>query len=171
MRDYIWAPWRGAYVASWHGGSAAAGKDECVFCTKFNENRDADNFILHRGERTVIIMNLYPYNNGHIMLIPVRHTADFELLTAEETAEMNLYKKLSVSALKKALNPDGFNIGMNLGSAAGAGIAQHLHEHIVPRWNGDTNFMPVLGETRVISEHMQTTYIKIKSCLEKEIVL
>ncbi|MDR2104925.1 MAG: HIT domain-containing protein [Deferribacteraceae bacterium] len=167
MRDNIWAVWRGEYVAGLHGDAA----EGCVFCAKFAESRDADNFILYRGEYIAIIMNLYPYNNGHIMLVPIRHIADFELLNSNEASELQTYKKLSILAMKKALNPDGFNIGMNLGSAAGAGIAEHLHEHIVPRWNGDTNFMPTLAAVKVIPEHIHSAYSKIKTCLEKEIGL
>jgi ATP adenylyltransferase len=163
MRDIIWAPWRGEYV------TAAEKKTGCVFCAKFAADRDEENLILHRGERIAIRMNHFPYNNGHIMLLPFRHLADYELLTAEETAEMTGLKRAAVLALKKALNPEGFNIGMNVGSAAGAGIAEHLHEHIVPRWKGDTNFMPVIGETKVMPEHMIKTYNKIKVCLNGEI--
>jgi ATP adenylyltransferase len=163
MRDNIWAPWRGEYVA----GDTKSEDTGCVFCAKFAEDNDADNYILHRGNQTALIMNIYPYNNGHIMLLHFRHIADFEALSDDETAEMAMYKKIAVTAIKKVLSPDGFNIGMNVGSAAGAGIASHLHEHIVPRWNGDTNFMPVLGETKVIPEHLRRTYDKLRAYLEK----
>ncbi|MDR2104752.1 MAG: HIT domain-containing protein [Deferribacteraceae bacterium] len=169
MLNHIWAPWRGEYVAGWHKDAAGENTQSCVFCAKFAENRDADNLILYRGRSTAIIMNLYPYNNGHIMLLPIRHVADFELLTVDEAAELAACKNFAILALKKALYPDGFNVGMNLGAAAGAGIAEHLHEHIVPRWNGDTNFMPVLNGAKIISEHIHKTYDKIKTCLKKEI--
>ena len=130
----------------------------CVFCNKALETDDRKNLILHRGKTCFVIMNLFPYNNGHLMVIPYAHIAEIGHIDHE--ASMELWKLLcrAQKALREAIHPDGFNIGMNLGRIAGAGIDTHLHAHIVPRWNGDTNFMPVVGETKVISQALGATY-------------
>ena len=159
----LWATWRMAYITGKH-------KDEgCVFCNAYKSAKDEDVLILHRGCHCFIIMNLFPYNNGHVMVIPYRHTDDITSLTNEESLEMMEFVRLTTKAMKKALNPHGFNIGMNVGSMAGAGIADHLHMHIVPRWQGDTNFMPVVSETRVISEHIESTYNKLRTAILEEL--
>jgi ATP adenylyltransferase len=132
--------------------------DGCIFCTKPVQKTDRDNLILFRGEKTFVILNLYPYNNGHLMVVPYRHTADCCELDEHTTAELWHFVTRCKHILTEAFHPEGFNIGMNMGRAAGAGIDRHIHMHIVPRWNGDTNFMPVVGETKVISQCVLETY-------------
>ena len=135
--------------------------DGCIFCDFPAEHRDAERFILHRGEACFVIMNLYPYNPGHLMVIPFRHTCVYESLTDQEATEMHRFTSRAVRSLKALMNPNGFNIGMNLGRAAGAGIDQHLHRHIVPRWDGDNNFMPVLADTRTLPQAVEVTYQRL----------
>ena len=153
--ENLWAPWRIDYIL----GKKSAG---CIFCGKPAENKDEENLILFRGKFNFIIMNAYPYNNGHMMVVPYRHTAVLSGWQPEEQQEMMDLADLGVELLRKTMMPDGFNLGINMGLVAGAGIADHIHLHIVPRWNGDTNFMPVLSDTRVVSEHLQATYRKLK---------
>ena len=129
--DHLWAPWRKAYVID---GARAPG---CVFCTKGTEDRDAENYVLHRAEYCFVLMNIYPYNNGHIMVVPYRHISDYDDLEDHEAMEMTALTRRFIRVLKKTLAPHGFNTGMNLGDVAGAGIAAHVHMHIVPRWSGD----------------------------------
>ena len=163
--ERLWAPWRMKYIS---GASAKAYPEgACVLCLKWQERDDTQNLVLYRGTIGYIMMNLFPYTNGHLMVVPVRHTADLMALSEAEQVEMFGLSRKGVEALTRAMNPHGFNIGMNLGQVAGAGIADHLHLHIVPRWNGDTNFMPVLGETRVISEGLAETYQKLSRALEE----
>ena len=138
----------------------------CVFCEKPRQECDAQNLIVYRGQYTYIILNVFPYNNGHLMVIPYHHTAEMTELPPETLAEMMRLTQLALKALKRAMRPDGFNVGMNLGRAAGAGIAEHLHLHIVPRWNGDTNFMPVIGNTRVLPEALERTWEKVRAALD-----
>ncbi len=133
----------------------------CIFCDKPKENRDRENYILYRGKTCFIILNAFPYNNGHLMIVPYQHTADLSALSPETLAEMMLLVQHSVATISSFMHPDGYNIGMNLGKCAGAGIADHLHMHVVPRWDGDTNFMPVLGETRLIPEMLEHTYDRL----------
>ena len=158
--EKLWAPWRMAYIA-------VTQPEGCVFCTKPETGNDREELILYRGETCFIIMNLFPYNNGHVMVVPYRHTADLLSLTATEQVEMMRLTQFCVRVLKDAINPDGFNLGMNLGRTAGAGIADHLHMHIVPRWNGDTNFMPVIGETKVLPDALLGSYDKIKAVVDR----
>lgn len=147
----IWAPWRLKYIL---------GKKEkgCVFCVKQKEGDDKKNAILYRGKHNYVILNIFPYNNGHLMVVPYKHANDLSGLGEEEAAEMMTLAQKSLVALRDVLKPQGFNLGMNLGSVAGAGIEEHIHMHLVPRWNGDTNFMPVIGETRVMPQHIESTY-------------
>jgi len=143
-------------------------EDECIFCTKPKEDNDKKNLILFRGKFNFIIMNLYPYNNGHLMVVPYRHTSEIIGITGEEMDENGRLVQRCVEVLKKSFSPEGYNIGMNLETAAGAGIDEHIHMHIVPRWNGDTNFMPVVGETRVMPQHIEESYnILIKAFEQK----
>ncbi len=135
--------------------------DGCIFCDFPAERKDAEHFIIHRGEACFVIMNLYPYNPGHLMVIPFRHTCAYESLTEQEAAEMHRFTAHAVKTLKALMHPDGFNLGINLGRAAGAGIDQHLHQHIVPRWDGDNNFMPVLADTRALPQAVEDTYSKL----------
>lgn len=158
--ERLWAPWRMAYIEV----PQARG---CVFCEKPRAGEDREQLLLHRGECCFVIMNLFPYNNGHVMVAPYRHTADFVGLSAEEQAEMMRLTRYCVRVLQEAFRPDAFNIGMNLGKSAGAGIAEHLHMHVVPRWDGDTNFMPVLGETKVLPDALFGTYDKVRAAMER----
>ena len=141
--------------------------EECIFCVSSDTENDRERLILHRCESAFIVMNKYPYNNGHLLIAPYRHIANFEDLASEEF--LNIQKLLSVSirAMKGIMHPQGFNIGLNIGRAAGAGIDDHIHYHILPRWNGDTNFLPVMGEVKVISESLEASYDRIKSEITK----
>ena len=146
----LWAPWRIDYIT----GEKEEG---CVFCDNPKEGNDKKNLILYKGESSFIIMNRYPYSNGHLMAVPYRHTNKMSELGDKEKLElMNLTTKCI--EILKVMNPDGFNIGMNLGTAGGAGIDDHLHFHIVPRWNGDTNFMPLIADVKVMPEYLEDTY-------------
>ena len=158
--DRLWAPWRMEYISG--ASTQAYPEGACVLCLMGEESPSEENLMLHRGTVCYTIMNLFPYINGHLMVLPYRHIASLADLAEDERLEMFEQADLSERVLKRAINPDGFNVGMNLGRVAGAGIADHLHLHIVPRWNGDTNFMPVLGETRVISEALSETYLELK---------
>ena len=151
--DRLYSPWRSQYIETFKAG--AEKKDECVFCSALGSNDDAERLVVHRGENVFVIMNLYPYNSGHLMVIPNRHTGEFQSLSEVELTECMQLLKLSQQALTEMSHPHGFNIGMNLGRAAGAGIEGHLHWHLVPRWNGDTNFMPVLADVKLVSEDLQ----------------
>lgn len=153
--EILWAPWRMEYIL----GVKESG---CIFCTRINQENDRDNLILFRAEKSFVIMNKYPYNNGHLMVVPYRHTSEFDSFSdAEKLEMMNLVSK-SMNVLKKTVSPDGFNVGLNIGKIAGAGIDDHLHFHIVPRWVADTNFMPVVGQTKVISEGLGETWERLK---------
>ena len=131
---------------------------DCIFCTFPREGRDRERGILIQGRLAFVILNLYPYNSGHLMVVPHRHVADPADLTNDEQLEMQQFVVASMRALREVYRPEGFNIGMNVGHAAGAGIADHLHTHVVPRWVGDTNFMPVLGDTRVLPQSLESSY-------------
>jgi len=151
----IWAPWRVEYIRS----EKSKG---CIFCQKPAENIDTRNYILFRGKTSFVILNNYPYNPGHLMVAPFRHLASLDDLTEEELFEhFNLVRR-SARAIKEAYKPEGFNIGMNLGRVAGAGVEGHVHTHVVPRWNGDTNFMPVLSDTKVLPEALASAYAQLK---------
>jgi ATP adenylyltransferase len=146
-----------AYIESDHETT-----EGCIFCDKPAAGDDEAAYILARGELAFVILNAYPYNPGHLMVAPFRHTGDLESLTAEEWADAAALLQRSVRAIREQAGPDGFNVGMNLGRVAGAGIPGHLHWHVVPRWNGDTNFMPVIGETRVLPELLADSYAKLR---------
>ncbi len=160
--DKIFAPWRMQYILS-NSDSGDPQEKGCIFCNFLKLDEDEKRLIVERGKHCFVIMNAYPYNPGHLMVVPYRHTADVTSLAAAEFGEMTALVQKSVRALTALMQPHGFNIGMNLGKAAGAGIDQHLHMHIVPRWNGDTNFMPVVGEVRVVSESLASTYSRLKA--------
>lgn len=153
--ERLWTPWRMEYILD---DKESVG---CIFCDKPKEEDDRKNLILFKGEKAFVIMNLYPYNNGHIMITPYSHVSDVTLLEDEEMLEISREMKRGVKILRSVMHPDGFNIGMNIGKTAGAGIDDHLHLHIVPRWNGDTNFMPVIANMRVMPEHLDDTYMKL----------
>ena len=157
----LWAPWRMKYIE----GIDTDDDGECIFCSKPEEDNDDANFIVHRGKTCFVVLNIFPYNNGHLLVVPYRHTCELSDLDNETVLEMNSLTATIVETMKETMRPDGFNIGMNLGRSAGAGITDHLHIHIVPRWNGDTNFMPVIGGTKVISESLEDNYRKLKKYL------
>ena len=154
-RPNLWAPWRIDYIVG-------EKEDGCIFCNRLKQTDDRKNLILVRGESSFIMMNRYPYNNGHLMVAPNRHEGDIVKVEEDEIREVFSLIQKSTRALSISMKPDGFNIGVNLGRVAGAGVEDHIHFHIVPRWNGDTNFMPVLGDVKVISEHLLSTYDKLK---------
>jgi ATP adenylyltransferase len=147
----LWAPWRLAYIK----GEKEPG---CIFCTRLARSTDEKDFILCRGERSFVILNAFPYTNGHLMIVPFDHISEVETLADATLAEMDQLLKQSITALKKAFAPQGFNIGWNIGRCAGAGVEEHVHEHVVPRWNGDTNFMPVLADVTVIPDILADTW-------------
>jgi ATP adenylyltransferase len=143
--------------------------DECVFCKMLSDSDDRANLILHRFERCFLVMNLYPYTSGHLMVVPTRHTADFAGLSLEEHADFGRTLALAQSILTECFSPHGFNIGMNLGRSAGAGIQDHLHYHIVPRWSGDANFMTAVSETRVMSESLGDSWQRLRDALKDKL--
>jgi ATP adenylyltransferase len=155
--DRLWAPWRMKYI----DGISDSGDQGCIFCEKPAENNDKKNFIVYRGITCYMILNVFPYNNGHLLVVPYIHKSGLEGLDADTRLELLDLSALAVEAIKKTMRPDGFNLGMNIGRSAGAGIADHVHLHVVPRWNGDTNFMPVIGYTKVISESLEDNYRKL----------
>ena len=161
-REVLWAPWRMEYVL----GPKPEG---CVFCLPEHTDEDEDRLVVARGRTCYVIMNRYPYNNGHLMICPYRHVSCLTDLTAEESHECVDLLSASVTVLKEAFNPDGLNTGLNLGEAAGSGIASHLHYQIVPRWNGDASFMAVFSETTVIVEHLYSTFGRLKPLFLKHL--
>ena len=154
--DYLWTPWRYQYVTS--QGKA----DGCVFCTAASSADDRANFVVHRGKEAFVILNRFPYTNGHIMIVPYQHVSTLEELGDEALVEMMRLARTADTRLREIYPPDGLNLGMNLGKSAGAGIAEHLHLHALPRWVGDANFMTVTAETRVHPETLATTYRRFK---------
>jgi ATP adenylyltransferase len=150
--DELWAPWRMQYVSRPDKG------DVCFLCAAAEADEDRERLVLWRGETTLVVLNCYPYNNGHMLVAPMAHKADLADLTDEEVSEQMRMLRRGEASLRKVMNPAGFNIGLNLGSAAGAGIPGHLHWHIVPRWPGDTNFMPVVGKTNVIPQSLDQAW-------------
>lgn len=158
--DFIWSPWRYDYLAS--GGTRPS---SCVFCVTADRTHDEERLIAFRGTHNFIILNLFPYTSGHVMVAPYDHMDTIAIARPEQLAEMMQLAQRCIEALKKLYKPDGFNIGMNLGTAAGAGIREHFHLHIVPRWIGDANFMSITAETRVLPEELHVTYKRIKEVL------
>jgi len=158
---HLWAPWRTEYINAKQSGS-------CFLCTAAKQRRDEVNLILYRGRKAFIILNRFPYNNGHLMIAPYRHVGALEKLTPAESHELWELLRRSVLALKAGVKPEGLNVGLNLGRVAGAGLETHIHIHVVPRWNGDTNFMPVAGQTKVISEALGQTYARLRPHLRRK---
>lgn len=154
--DRLWAPWRIKYISSKN--------KTCIFCRALKSRRDKQNYVLKRQTHSFSLLNLFPYNNGHVMIAPNRHVDSLEKLKEKEI--LDLFKLLSMTKknLDKCLRADGYNIGINVGRVAGAGFPGHVHIHIVPRWNGDTNFMPVIGKTKVISQSLQELYNRLRKC-------
>ncbi len=154
----LWAPWRMEFIL-------APKPEGCIFCrfpAEEGEENDRRNLVTHRSARSFTVLNRYPYNSGHVMVIPRAHVSQLDDLSAEEFADLQAELRLAARVLRRVYRPEGMNVGMNLGRVAGAGIADHLHWHIVPRWGGDTNYMPVLAETRVMIEHLDETWRKIR---------
>ncbi|MBE0477556.1 HIT domain-containing protein [Candidatus Aerophobetes bacterium] len=154
----LWAPWRLKYIKEHK-------RENCIFCQKPQEKKDEKNYILLRGKTCFVILNTYPYNNGHVMVAPYRHIGSVEKMSYEEGAEMMGFAGKMTRLIRELMQPDGFNIGMNIGRAAGAGIEDHIHMHIVPRWVGDCNFMPILSDTKVIPEALDESYRKLRDKL------
>lgn len=162
-REWLWTPWRMRYVAG------TDREEGCIFCNRLGEEDDVQSLIVHRGERTFVIMNLFPYNTGHLMIVPNEHVASPEDADPEVMREMAELRGPVLRALRRALSPDGFNLGLNVGATAGAGVTDHLHEHVVPRWQGDANFMPILASTMVMPELIPVTYAKLRAELAAEL--
>lgn len=161
----LWSPWRSQYIESFIEN---VNVKNCIFCSMFEQEMDDDNCLaVYRDSNVVIALNLYPYNNGHLMIAPRRHTGDLLTLTSDEMSDIFQKIQLSAKALSAVMKPHGFNIGANIGKVSGAGIDDHVHFHIVPRWNGDTNFMPVIGEVKVISQDLLSTKKKIREEINK----
>ncbi|HIB61295.1 MAG TPA: HIT domain-containing protein [Candidatus Marinimicrobia bacterium] len=156
----LWAPWRIEYIRSEQ-------KEGCIFCDKPNENNDREMLILHRGKHAFVLMNLYPYNNGHLMLAPYSHVDNSNDMSTAERNEIMLLADEAMKILKKTMKADGFNFGANIGRSGGAGIEDHIHYHIVPRWQGDTNFMPVVGHTKVQVQGLQETFDILKPAFDQ----
>ncbi len=157
----LFSPWRSQYIEEYDK------QEGCFLCNAYNSKDDEKNLVLYRGKNAFIIMNLYPYNAGHLMVCPNEHIGEFTEIDTETLHEISDLTQFAIKALKISLKPDGFNLGYNLGRVAGAGLESHIHNHIVPRWNGDTNFMPVIGEVKVISQDLKDIYFKIKEAMNK----
>src|SRR4051812_37414661 len=160
--DRLWTPWRMAFIEQ-ASGAAPAARPACFLCAEPAEGpgRDRANLILERGQWAYVLLNLYPYNSGHLMIAPYAHGGDLAALPAATADELFALTRRAVGALMAEYHPDGFNVGMNLGLSAGAGVPDHLHVHVVPRWNGDTNFMPIVGQTKVLPESLEQTYDRL----------
>jgi ATP adenylyltransferase len=152
--DHIWSPWRYQYVSS-------APATECIFCQKAKENKDADNFVVWRGQRNFVLLNLYPYTAGHLMVAPYEHVPLLSDADTETATELMMITRQAEKHLRAVYHPEGLNLGMNLGRAAGAGIAGHIHMHVLPRWTADANFMTTVAETRILPEDLKVTYEKL----------
>lgn len=159
--ENLWAPWRMTYIL---GEDKQAQAQSCIFCVKEeNTGPDKERLILFTGKLTMVMMNRYPYNNGHLLVAPRRHVPDLSSLAAEEMSDLLAKVRDSIEIMRREANPDGFNVGLNVGRAAGAGIEAHLHFHVVPRWNGDTNFMTVFADVRVVPEHLEASFDRLAS--------
>jgi ATP adenylyltransferase len=157
--DYLWSPWRYRYVSS------AAPDDRCLFCRIAAEAKDRENYVLLRAEHNFVLLNLFPYTTGHLMIAPYAHVATLESTDPAVLAEMMSLARRMETALRSVYRPEGLNLGLNIGRSAGAGVADHIHLHMLPRWMGDVNFMTAIGETRVLPEDLETTYERLKQIL------
>jgi ATP adenylyltransferase len=160
--ERLWAPWRLGYIVN-------NSKDHgtCFLCGSLKQNEDRKNYVLFRGKHSFVIMNLYPYNNGHLLVVPYRHVPDMNALSVDELADLMKTTQFSLNALKQDMNPEGFNVGINIGKVAGAGLPEHMHIQIVPRWSGDTSYLTVFDETRVMPELLEGTYERLRPYFEK----
>ncbi len=164
--ENLWAPWRMAFITP-----KTPPPPGCIFCTQPAEQRDDIYHIIHRGEHCFMMLNLYPYNNGHLMIAPYQHIGALEKLAPAVLADMMGQAQIALKAIGEAMHPDGFNMGFNQGKVAGAGFAEHIHFHIVPRWNGDTNFMPVIADIKVMPDHLDNVYHQLKEAVEKIVAI
>lgn len=164
MPERLWAPWRLEYIEK---ASKDSSEDGCIFVDLPNQADDKKNLILHRGNTAFVMLNAFPYTNGHLMVAPYKHTSDLSELSDEELLEVNQLVAKCLEWIKKAYGPDGFNIGVNLGKAAGAGIPDHIHWHIVPRWDGDTNFMTTVGEVRVLPQSLEESWERLRKAVDE----
>ena len=155
--DYIWTPWRYQYITT------SGNPGECVFCAAGRSSDDRGNFVVYRGAYNFVILNRYPYTSGHVMVVPYAHVANIDDLPDEVYRELAALSRDAARHLRETYNPEGLNLGMNLGKSAGAGIAGHLHMHVLPRWTGDTNFMTVVGETRILPEDLEVTWERLRA--------
>jgi ATP adenylyltransferase len=155
--EHLWCPWRMEYIQS------DKNKDICIFCNEMSRPDGIENLIIHRGNRAFIILNRYPYTSGHLMVVPNDHLASLELLDTETRSEIMELTAQSMFVLREVYQPQGFNIGVNIGVAAGAGVLDHVHLHVVPRWGGDTNFMSALSDTRVLPETLESTFERLQN--------
>lgn len=160
--DYLWAPWRKSYL---EGDTLPV--DGCLFCRLLEADDDQTNLIVYRGNSIAIMLNRYPYNNGHVLLLPYQHTGSLEELPATALTELMTLTQAMLRSLREAYNPDGFNMGLNIGAAAGAGVPDHVHAHLLPRWSGDTNFMTAVADVRVVPEELSATYERLRILLLK----
>lgn len=159
--DYLWTPWRYQYITE----AASGEKSECFFCEAVAKNKDSETLIVHRGAKAFVILNHFPYTSGHVMIVPYAHVAELKLCDASTLSEIMQLAQLVEAVLRANYKPDGMNLGMNLGRAAGAGVAGHLHLHMLPRWFGDSSFMTVTAEARVLPEDLKTTYERLSKAL------
>ncbi len=159
--EVLWAPWRSKYVER-----AASGESKCIFCEAANSSDDL-HYVVYRSRYCIAMLNLYPYNTAHTMVAPLRHVPSIELLSDEELLDLFKTVRLVMKALREEYKPHGFNVGINVGRVAGAGIESHVHVHVVPRWSGDTNFMPVIAGTKVLPEDLRTTWARVKKAIER----
>ena len=159
--DYIWTPWRYQYMAQVTSGE----QPECVFCDALARNNDAETLIAHRGAKNFVILNRFPYTSGHVMIVPYAHLDELQKLPVEAAQEMMALSQRMESVLRELYHPDGINLGMNIGKAAGAGIAGHIHMHVLPRWVADANFVSVIGETRVLPEMLDVTWTRMRAAM------
>lgn len=169
--DRLWSPWRYRYVSKADplasSGGTASSQDSCIFCVKPQQNTDEENLILYRGSLNFVLLNLYPYTSGHLMVAPYAHVATLEDASEDIAAEMMALTRRAQRHLREAYSPAGFNLGMNIGASAGAGVAGHIHMHVLPRWVGDANFMTTVGETRVIPEDLATAWRKLRDAFDR----
>ncbi len=164
--DRMWSPWRSRHIESTDRWSDEERASLFLRIADANDDDEA-NYVLWRGETAFVVMNLYPYNNGHLLIVPFRRVEDYDALTSVEQIEIARLTDRCIRWLRHALEPDGFNVGMNLGRAAGAGIPDHLHVHVVPRWSGDTNFMPTVSDVKIIPEQMEETYARLQTAVDE----
>jgi ATP adenylyltransferase len=162
--QHLWAPWRMEYIEEGEGLSQTV----CIFCALPRARADRDNLILCRGRRMFVMLNKFPYNPGHLMVAPYTHTGELDVLVPDELTDVMLGVRRAVGCLRRAMNPDGYNVGLNLGRTAGAGFPGHIHYHVVPRWDGDHNFMPIIAETKVIPQHLLRTYDRLAPLFQED---